>query len=118
MKHLSLTHSHVHAHSHAPLHSTRLLSLSKSSLADSQFVAGIHPEADPEQSAGILSVLTGEKNLPERWAVRVVHNFFNVFLRTTFANVLVAVHIILFTFGSNKACTMALRCISLCANSL
>ena len=52
----------------------RLLSLSKSSLADSQFVAGIHPEADPEQSAGILSVLTGEKSLPEKWAVRLLMN--------------------------------------------
>ena len=48
----------------------RLQSLSKQSLADSQFVAGIHPEADPEQSAGIFAVLTGEKSLPERWAVR------------------------------------------------
>ena len=43
--------------------------MSKSSLAASQFVAGIHPETDPEQSAGILSVLTGEKSLPEKWAV-------------------------------------------------
>ena len=48
----------------------RLQSLSKQSLADSQFVAGIHPEADPEQSAGIFAVLTGEKSLPEKWAVR------------------------------------------------
>ena len=81
---LSHVHTYIHTHSHALLHSTRLLSLSKSSLADSQFVAGIHPEADPEQSAGILSVLTGEKNLPERWAVRVVHHYCYVYLRITF----------------------------------
>ena len=52
------------------LFTCRLQSLSKQSLADSQFVAGIHPEADPEQSAGIFAVLTGEKSLPEKWAVR------------------------------------------------
>ena len=52
----------------------RLQSLSKQSLADSQFVAGIHPEADPEQSAGIFAVLTGEKSLPEKWAVRYMYN--------------------------------------------
>ena len=69
---LSTPHTHKLSLQHALQHlcTHRLQSLSKQSLADSQFVAGIHPEADPEQSAGIFAVLTGEKSLPERWAVR------------------------------------------------
>ncbi len=49
----------------------RLLNLSKSSLTqgDSQYIAGIHPEMDPEHAQGLFSVLTGEESLVEKWAV-------------------------------------------------
>ena len=49
----------------------RLLSLSKSSLpqGDSHYIAGMHPEMDPEQSHGLFSVLTGEKKLVDKWVV-------------------------------------------------
>ena len=52
----------------------RLLSLAKSSLTESssKFVAGTHPDTNPEQAPGLFSaLLTGEKALPDRWAVSV-----------------------------------------------
>ncbi len=53
--------------------SRRLLSLSKSSLAEGEYIAGAHPETNPEQAPGLFSaLLTGEKSLPEKWAVRTV----------------------------------------------
>jgi len=54
--------------------SARLLSLAKSSLTESsgKFVAGTHPDTNPEQAPGLFSaLLTGEKALPDRWAVRL-----------------------------------------------
>jgi len=52
----------------------RLLSLAKSSLTESsgKFVAGTHPNTNPEQAPGLFSaLLTGEKALPDRWTVSV-----------------------------------------------
>ena len=50
----------------------RLLSLAKSSLTENSgdFVAGTHPDTNPEHSRGIFSgLLAGEKALPDKWAV-------------------------------------------------
>ena len=52
----------------------RLLSLAKSSLTENSgdFVAGTHPDTNPEHSRGIFSgLLAGEKPLPDKWAVRI-----------------------------------------------
>ena len=45
-----------------------------SNLAESgdDFVAGTHPDRDPEQASGLLSVfITGDKSPATRWAVSV-----------------------------------------------
>ena len=52
----------------------RLLSLAKSSLTENsgKFVAGTHPDTNPEKAPGLFSgLLIGEKALPDRWAVSV-----------------------------------------------
>ena len=52
----------------------RLLSLAKSSLTENSgdFVAGTHPDTNPEHSRGIFSgLLAGEKPLPDKWAVGI-----------------------------------------------
>ena len=52
----------------------RLLSLAKSSLTENSgdFVAGTHPDNNPEHSRGIFSgLLAGEKPLPDKWAVGI-----------------------------------------------
>ena len=52
----------------------RLLSLAKSSLTENSgdFVAGTHPDTNPEHSRGIFSgLLAGEKALPDKWAVGI-----------------------------------------------